>query len=219
MKAARLLTLCLGFMILASFGSGLLEQPPTTGVPVAHAYACRSPNPSCPPGVTYRTAAVDVSHLYEAYTQPVEPDDGETFAITAYWNTTDVPCSEWVEVAYATVSRSGSGWAVSNVTATANITDIDVCSGDACGSGQDNHAWSFRLIAQVNDPVAGNFNLRQVEFTTTSVDDGHAISTTTCSVGTAVSPTSQTFTAIDTGMWECGYSCDYSGPSLEITYK
>jgi hypothetical protein len=219
MKAARLLTLSLGLVILANFGSGLLEQPPTAGLPVAHAYACRAANPSCPPSITWRTASVDGSHLYEAYTQPVEPEDGETFAITAYWNTANVPCAEIVEVAYATVSRSGGGWAVSNVTPTANITNIVVCSGDACGSQEDNHAWSYRLIAQVNDPVPASFNLRQVVFTTTSVDDGYAISPTTCSVGTAVSPTSQSFTATDSGMWECGYSCDYSGTSLEITYE
>lgn len=57
-------------------------------------------------------------------------------------------------------------------------------------------------------------------FTTTSVDDGFTIDNSDCSTtSTTVSPTSQTFTATDTGGFECDFACaNVTGPTVTITY-
>jgi hypothetical protein len=190
-------------------------------VPAVFAAACKYANAYCIAG--YRTAAVDVRHGVEggASITPVEPDDGETWSITAFWNTAPpLPCFENQEAASATVSWTGSTWQLSNVTLTANITDIDVCDFQTCDA-VDVHSHGYRLVAKVVDPhlPGGIHNLRQVVFATTSVDDGYELDTSTCTLGTSVSPTSQTFSATDSGGFECGYSCDNSGTNLLITYE
>ena len=181
--------------------SGFLAGLPNGVVEPVYAAACQPAHPlPCAPG--YRTAAVDVEHYAETYTRPVEPDTGETVSITAYWNTAlPLPCDEISETATVDVYWTGSAWALANKSTTTNITDIQVCSGDACGSQYDGHAWSFRLIARVTDPVVlvtGAYNIRQVVFTTTSVDDGYVIDEN-CDLSTAVSPTSQSWSATDAG--------------------
>ena len=46
------------------------------------------------------------------------------------------------------------------------------------------------------------------------------LNTTNCTLGSGVSPTSQTFTQTDNGAFECGYGCSTaSGPPLSITYE
>jgi len=203
--------------------SGHLSVPPGESVSTAYAYACQGANPICPGGVGYKTAAVDVTHVYEAYTQPVQPDVGETWAITTYWNTATQPCAEIYQVATAQVSWNGSAWVVSNKNLTADILDIGVCGiGSQCGSAPNAKSWGYRLYAQVNDPTAGSlpgYNLRRVEFATTSVDDGNVVNGQTCTLTTAVSPTSQSFTGVDDGGWPCGYNCTSSGVTVEITYQ
>ena len=190
-----------------------------TDIDSAHAAACKSPNPSCLWG--YRTAAVDVAHIVPgaASGTPVEPDDGETWNITAYWNTWFPICHEQSETASVTVSWTGSNWVISGKTTTAHIIDINVCDTNDFRDSQDTHSYGYRLTAKVVDPVSPNHNLRQVVFTTTSVDDGQELDTSTCVLGTSVSPTSQSFSATDSSPWGCGYSCSNVGTSVQITYE
>jgi hypothetical protein len=210
MTAVFVVGLCLGY----------LSGAPSGDVQPAYAALCKSPNPSCLVG--YRTAAVDVHHLYEAFSQPVEPEVGETWAITATWNSAaPPPCSELQEVAYVTVSWNGSTWVTSNFQGTPSITAVSVCgNGDECGSQTTPHSWGYRLYVKVWDPDrGGGKNLRRVEFTTNSVDDGHVVDIGTCTLGLAVSPTSQVFTAYDDGGWPCGFDCTASDATVDITYE
>jgi hypothetical protein len=208
--------------VVVLMGGFLAGLPRGSVEPVLAATACQAAHPAC--GVFYRTAALDVSHYAEAHTRPVEPNTGESFSITAYWNTAGPPpCFEISETATVDVYWTGSAWALANKSTTTNITDIQVCSGNACGSQYDGHAWSYRLIARVTDPVVLGFiphNLRQVVFTTTSVDDGYVIDEN-CDLSTAVSPTAQSWSATDSGSngFECGFSCSNSGPSMTILYE
>ena len=64
-----------------------------------------------------------------------------------------------------------------------------------------------------------NYNLRQVVFTTTSVDDGYELDTVSCTSSSGVSPKSQTNSATDNSIFECTYSCSYDGTTLQILYE
>lgn len=196
-------------------------------VPSVQAYACQAANlPVCSLGDTTRTSSLYVSHAVTggASGTPVQPDDGETWNITAYWNEPPGPpsCAQATETASATAYYTGSGWALSNVTTTTNIVDIDICDKDTCAR-EDTQSHGYELIVDIRDPiviVTKPYNLRQVVFTTTSVDGGYELDTAACSLGSSVSPTSQAFTQTDGGPWPCGYSCAAAaGPSLTITYE
>jgi hypothetical protein len=150
---------------------------------------------------------------------PVEPGTSETLTVTSYWNTAVPACQEIAENAYVTVSWSGSAWVLSNITTSPNITGLSICStGNECGSPPA-HAYDYRLIAQVNDPLPGSYNLRAVEFATTVIDDGRVLDPSACTLGAAVSPTSQSFSVTDFGVFECGLSCGNSGASMTILYR
>jgi len=213
-------TALFGFALIAfaALLAGFLTSTPQVAE-VAHAAACKASNGIC---IYNRTAAVDVDHVAwdgEAYAIPVEAEDGESWTITAYWNTNALPCQEYTESATADVSWSGSGWILSNISTTSNIVDIDICDEQTCGSAIDAHGYGYRLTAEVDDPLPGAYNLRQVVFTASSVDDGSELNLGTCTLGNSVSPTAETFAATDSGLFECGYSCSNSGTSLAITYQ
>ncbi len=205
-------------------------------IPVAHAIDCQTANTACGDGTT--TSLLNVLHQKPASgstpAQWVQPDDGESWEITAHWVAAPpcLPGQEVFEVAEATVSWNGSGWVLSGVDLTANIVDIDVCTtSDTCSGTSGTHAFGYKLIVEVNDPeIPAGFNLVNVQYETTSVDDGDLIvfdngPTITCnSLGAAVSPTSQTFTVFDNGPWNssrCTYSCSTGGtsPSVTLTYN
>jgi hypothetical protein len=85
------------------------------------------------------------------------------------------------------------------------------------------HGWAYTLMADVDDIVnfGVNYNLRQVVFTTTSVDNGAVVNTGNCTLGSSKSPTSQTFTATDVAAdMECSFTCNaVTGTSLTIQYQ
>lgn len=119
------------------------------------------------------------------------------------------------------VHSTGTAWVLSNKTTTTNIVDIQVCDEDTCAE-EDTHSHGYRLYVKVNDPywyLSRRYNLRQVVFATTSVDDGYELDTTSCTLGDAVTATSQSFSATDSGAFECGYDCDNNGTTLSITYE
>lgn len=206
----------LAFAVLLA---GFLAATPQ-GTEIVYAAACKASNGYCPPDV--RTSAIDVTHVVPgggATDTPVEPDDGESWSITAYWNDTVYPCSEHYETATVDVSWSGTAWVLSNKSTTTNITDIQICNEDTCAE-VDTHSYGYRMYVELNDDLAlgTTHHLRQVVYTTTAVDDGAELDASACTLGTSVTPDSQTFSATDSGSFECYYSCDNAGTSIRISY-
>ncbi len=202
--------------------TGYLADAPRSGVPEALAAVCKAPNQNCQM-TAYKTSTLTVSHVYdpESTNVTVEPDSGESWSITAYWNTNSPPCAEMAEVATVDVDWNGSAWVLSNTTLTANITAIDLCSTDMwCTNLSEDHAYGYKLKVKLTDPVPGGpFHLRQVVYTTSAVDDGFLLNLGSCSLGSSVSPTTQSFSETDSGGFECGFDCDASGPSLVLEYE
>ena len=161
----------------------------------------------------------------------VEPDDSTDWNITAYWRNGPNcnPGEEESQTASATVTWNGSAWVLSNVVLTASIVDIDICQGDTCSAGGTTHSWEYTLIVDIEDPGGpSGWNLRNVKYATTSVDDGHIIDEPfdggNCAEGTSVSPTTQTFTAWDdpNDKWRsarCPFNCNIVGGSINLTYQ
>jgi len=166
------------------------------------------------------------SKSYGEYVVPVEPDSGESWGITAYWNTAGggVNCLEIIENATVDVDWNGSSWVLSNKTLTANIVGIYLCSQDSlnCSTVNGTHSAGYKLVVDLTDPVGTGppYNLRKVDYATTSVDDGYELDMEQCTLGGSVSPTSQSFSQTDTGGFECELTCStISGPSLTIAYE
>jgi hypothetical protein len=224
----------LGIALVAGFLVGGIAGD----VPLVFAAVCQGANTVCTPPDTTKTSAMTVDHkttaAYEGGELWVEPDDGETWEITAWWATAPpAECYQRSETAHVTVSWNGSSWATSNVTTTNNIVDISVCQGDECDAGGGStHSWQYMLIASINDPHqgGGGYNLRDVQYETTSVDDGYTIEGAgsvedDCYLDASVTPTSQSFSATDDPglLWlggRCDYDCDVSGGgSVTIYYE
>jgi len=192
---------------------------------LAQVTPCQVSNGLCSGGTDLtKTASLTVYHnTNDANVDPVEPDDGETWNIKAYWNTAPPsPCFEVSETASVEVSWNGTTWELSNTSTTTNIVGISVCHpGDLCSSGGTSHDFDYELIVDLTDPVASPlrvYNLRQVVFTTTSMDDGYVIDDQACTLGSSVTPSADSFTQTDLGPFECAFDCTASGPSVTITY-
>jgi hypothetical protein len=68
-------------------------------------------------------------------------------------------------------------------------------------------------------PAIGGRNLKSVTFHATSVHDGHELTGTPCTQGTAVSPVHPyVFAVTNTGTFETSQSCNNTGPSLVLPY-
>lgn len=203
-------------VLMAGLLVGLPHRAP---LPVLAA-ACQNANQSCTPSDTTKTAVLNVLHQASGATW-VEPNTGETWDITITWNAAgfgNCP-NPTVRVGGVTVDWNGGGWTLSNKVIPAGVSDIQVCDiGGTCGSTTGPRA--YKLKVDITDPIGGPQNLQSVVFTTTSVDDGFTIDNSDCSTtSTTVSPTSQTFTATDTGGFECDFACaNVTGPTVTITY-
>jgi hypothetical protein len=189
------------------------------------------------------TSVLDVSHgsPSDVDTDPVEPDTGETWRITAYWKTTDnlaIPaacrCNSSSAYVDVDVDWSGSSWSASCTGCNAlagPIFDVDVCADDNknCSSGEDDHSYGYRMIADIArantqyycvvDETYYTRYLDSVTYTTTAVDDGYVLDTEECDLGSSVSPKSQTNSATDSGGFECAYNCTITGASVSIEYE
>jgi hypothetical protein len=213
----RLLAVAGGTVVLLS---GFLVGLPHKTPPPVLAASCQIAHQTCAGGLDpTKTAVLTVLHQVSGGTW-VEPNTGESWDITATWNSAGVLCpNPTVQVATVTVDWNGSGWTLSNKNLTGDIVDVQVCNiSGSCGSAVGPRAYKLRV--DINDPIAGPQNLQSVAFVTTSVDDGFTIDLSSCTTTTtAVSPTSQTFSATDYGSFECDYACaNVTGPSLTITY-
>ena len=220
-------------VLVVALMAGFLAGGMAGEVSPVHAAACKAANAGCSGGDTTMTSAMYVCHdtspIYAGTSTVVEPDSGESWNITAYWNAAGIGwgCNENNETATVDVSWDGSSWSLSNVNTTSHIRNISICSGNTCDGGDTTHAWDYKLIVDITDPNAIGYNLRTVQYTTTSVDDGYTIEDPTetygdCYTDTSVSPTSQSNTANDTppgGYWgagRCGFSCSVTGGSITL---
>jgi hypothetical protein len=143
------LTLTLGLL------AGFLADVPASRVPQVLAAACKGPNGLCNGGLDpTKTATMNVEHsTVGGASVPVEPDSGESWTITAYWNTQyGTPCSERSETAGVDVDWNGSGWVVSNKSTTSNILDMKVCTaGLGCLSGGTLHDFEYQLAVDITE--------------------------------------------------------------------
>jgi len=151
-------------------------------------------------------------------------------ALSAEWRTA-AGCSNAFEAATCRVSWNGTSWVLSNVNLTANIVTISVCNAGSCTSTGGTHGFAYKLYVDINDPANTVLarNLHEVRYQTTTIDDGRTTTLTglsTCTtLGSTVSPISQTFTQYDNpgdwGDYRCPYQCSTGGstPSITITYQ
>lgn len=219
---------------VAGLAAGLNSMAPRRAdVPTAYCYDCQPVNQSCSLGDITKTSAMDVEYLEPKESDPdkfIEPDDTTSWRITAYWwSALPAPCFEYYEVAYVDVTWNGSNWVASNKVTTSNIPNIAVCDGDECSGTSGTHSWNYKLLVDVKDPEPGStYNLRKVYYQTTSVPDGYEIDfnqqLTECdSLGSGVSPTSQSFGSYDeSAYWlsgRCPFSCNVVGGDMTITYE
>jgi hypothetical protein len=201
-------------VLLAGFLAGL----PQAGPPPVYA-ACQIAHGTCAGGDLTRTGAIQVAHKTTGVDW-VEPNTGETWQIDAEWDPSNGICTPVIETGYVTVDWNGSGWTLSNYTPGTDFVHISVCNiSGSCAMASGPRA--YQLMVDLNDPITGGQNLHSVTFTTTSVDGGFAITTNNCTTtSTAVTPTSQSFSATDTGTFECSFACgSVTGASIALTYQ
>jgi hypothetical protein len=213
----RRISFCLvASVVAAAVGSATVTIPE----PESAVAACGSANQNCGLDTT-KTAVLDVSHLDGAVA--VEPTSTTSWDIVATWSpvyVTGLDCNDHTETASVDVSWSGSAWTLSNKSTTTNIVDIQVCALSTCDT-VDDHSSQYRLYVDVTDPViVGRVrHLQQVAFSTTSESDGKQLNTSTCTLGlSTLSPDSASYSAVDSGSFECSYDCTQTGAAVTITY-
>jgi hypothetical protein len=183
------------------------------------------------------TSALSVYHAKSEglNVREVEPNATDTWDIDATWSSdaeADCPCTDLKTAGVsATVTwTDGTGWSVSCTGCNAvsgPIYGVSVCSVGACGATPAN-GWAYKLIVDIKhtfvencpyDPYSASAYLSSVDYTTTAVSNGNLVYTDTCTEGTAVSPTNQTWSRTDPLGFDCSYGCNASGPSVVIYYQ
>jgi hypothetical protein len=234
-RPGRQASAVLGALMILSLSIGMLAGrilPEATKV-YGQAGGNHGANTPCnPPDTTY-TSALQVTHQtgpsYTGNPTVVEPDTGESFAITGYWYPAAGPPAQLMATGTADVDWNGSSWVLSNGAGFGGVlAAVSICQGDTCNAGGGAvHSWDFKLIVDVQG-VYGGLYLDHVSYATTAVDDGYTVEDPTetqgdCYLGTAVQPTSQSFGASEYHAdWgaagKCPFNCTITGASMTITY-
>jgi len=221
-----------GLLPLVPFSGGLATFVPSA--PVASAQPFCGQNPACGVDQTV-TSALDVHHrVYPgAITDdPVQLNDDELVTITVYWLTLPNigPCSCSQQVSRSVTIQptlSGSSWsgACSGCNAGGPIYDVVICdiNSDNCQSLDNDYRLNVdidKLFGLVpTGPCSMNpLYINRVEYTITNVSNGDDYDASHCVVGSAVSPTTNSFSATDFGAFECAFDCE-TGPSLTVTFN
>jgi hypothetical protein len=193
----------------------------------------------CGPFNTQKESTIDVLH---ARIQPklpyyIEPNTGEDWEAVVVWasdaQTAACECIETSHTVNFTVDwNAGLGTFVATCTSgcspTGPVKGVDICYIEGCDlQSADPHGWLYRARLRIEQTVPICTNrlayLERVEYTTTDVDDGRGI-VDDCDLGNTYSPTSQTFTVTDYGVYTalgtfvCWQSCDQGTP-VTITYQ
>jgi len=169
-------------------------------------------------------AVVEVTHREwngDAYVIPVEPVTGESWDVAATWSRYGYP--DHVEYGSVDVDWNGASWVTSNENTTTNILDYLACTVATCGSMYNTHSYTYKLVADLADPVQVgglNYYLTTVDFSGSSFDDGdELVGLPSCYHGATVSvPSPYTFGTTDTGPFDPAFNCNATGPSLTIPY-
>lgn len=176
---------------------------------------------------------VDVDDLAPPAVTYVEPDNTDSWQITALYSTEPTgdscACEDYDSSVTADVTWTGTNWSVTCSGCSfpsGPILSVDVCSVAGCATGglpNVQHGWSYRLVARVKEQRVNQCGLedafiRGVTFTTTAVDDGDKINAGNCTETSAASPTSQTWSATDFAL-SCNSNCSsVGGPTIDIIY-
>jgi hypothetical protein len=173
----------------------------------------------------------DLDDTEPAIWTPVEPDDTDSWQLTALYSTdAGLPpptcqCINYNVTATADVTWTGTGWSVSCTGCGGPILSVSVCSEAGCASeGFPSvlHGHAYRLVARVSELRTGQCMgysafLRGVTFATTAVDDGDKLDDD-CIETDAVSPISQSWSDTDFAMG-CIVTCSsVIGPQIDIIY-
>lgn len=101
-----------------------------------------------------------------------------------------------------------------------------MCNLESCAGGDGPHGSSYRILLDIAQAIvlAGTCggtiaNLNKVDFDSTRIDDGIAYDTTTCMAGSSAQPTQGSYSATDSGTFECAISCSDLGASVTILYQ
>jgi hypothetical protein len=195
-------------------------------MPPAPVYAaCQAANSGCiGPGAATKTAVVDAAYVIPggSFVTPVEPTAATSWSIVAYWGRAPGGnCTDYTQTATVDVSWNGTNWVTANFAATADILQVGVCTLVSCTSSAT-HSSSYRLYVDINDPeltTGTSANLRQVVFTATTVPNGTDFDSSTCTTGSARTPTASSFAGTDSGPFECPFSCSATGATVTLTYQ
>lgn len=185
--------------------------------------ACQSANQACQSDAT-KTAVVDVSNVTVGgggtIVDLIEPSGATSWTISGYWG--EAPggnCTDVVENATVDVTWNGSTWVTSNFVGTAHINAAAACALWTC-TNVGTHSYKYRLYVDVTDPIgAPTKHLRQVVFQATSVPNGTDYGAVTCAAGSSHTPAASSYSATDSGSFECTYNCSQTGTTLNIVYN
>ena len=226
--------------IRVSVGLAVMAASVMAALAPQAAYAQYCGEDDCALG-TIEVSAIDVIHydqINPTTVIAVEPNTGEDWEITAYWGSThgapeqcdcDHTATAQVDVAvdWSDATNSWSATCTGCNAFVGPVFGVTICTTYGCGSGMSiNNSWGYELVVSLNEKNGTTCNgavdgfLSEVEYVTTSVDNGNQINGLLCSESTAVSPISQAFGTTDSGPFECTNSCGVaSGPTVDIVYN
>jgi len=181
------------------------------------------------------TSALDVYHRVHPggiTDDPVQLDDRETVSITVYYSLLSGigACSCGYETSQAvtiTPVLSGTSWSGSCSgcdPTNGPIRSVTICdiNADECESYDGDYRLNV-IVDKTYGAGGGSCNgnpryINRVVYTISSVDDGDAYDASGCTLGSAVSPTTNSFSATDFGTFECTFDCE-PGPALTVTFN
>jgi len=222
-----------GLLPLMPFGDDVASFLPSAPVASAQPY-CGQPLPVCNPTDLNVTSGLDVYHRVSPggiTDDPVQLNNSERVTITAYWSL--LPnlgaCSCGQEISQTVTidpTLSGTSWTgtCTGCNAGGPIYAVVICdiNADDCLSYDGDYRLNVNVVQSNgggSGGCAGNPRfLNRVEYTITNINNGDAYDASTCVLGAAVSPTTNSFTATDFGAFECAFNCEV-GPSLTVTFN
>ena len=221
------------------FGCALPALVPFAELPVvpSSSIAFAGSGVDCPAGPddpcvedNTKTAGVIVKHHYEDYpSRLVEPDDSDTWLITATWKTQSgiavCPCDSEIVAATVTVDWDGTDWTATCTGCNATsgpIYKVKACGTADCGTRSSEYVLLVD-IEELNTDMCDDAWLWTVDFLSTELDDGNYFTTSPSSTVTAVSPVNEPYSTTDTQIFDCEFGClnfsiDAELPEVEIEY-
>jgi len=221
-----------GLLPLMPFSDNVATFLPSA--PIASAQPYCGQNPACGADLTV-TSALDVHHRVSPggiSDDPVQLNDDELVTITVYWSLLNMggQCACTNEISQSVTIQptlSGSTWSgtCTGCNAGGPIYDVVICdiNADNCQSLDNDYRLNVD-IDEINGVIAAGLcignprHINRVVYTITNISNGDDYDAAHCVVGSAVSPTTSSFSATDFGAFECAFNCE-AGPSLTVTFN